>query len=85
MSIPAQTYTGHATRVDPKTITVRVKGKDLVPYDEATGMGDFEITGYSDNVNKGTASLTIMGRGNYGSTKTQTYKIKARDFRWWWR
>ena len=46
---------------------------------------DYEIVGYSNNINKGTAKVTIRGTGNYGGLKTQTFKIKAKGFKWWWR
>ena len=47
---------------------------------------DFEIKEWADNVNAGTASVTITGKGNYSGEKTQnftiakaTLKIKAKD------
>ena len=44
---------------------------------------DYEITGYSNNINKGTAKLTIQGIGNYGGTKTVNFTIKAKSIFWW--
>ena len=41
---------------------------------------DFEIVSYANNVNKGTATVTIKGVGNYGGTKTVTFKITQRSF-----
>jgi len=40
---------------------------------------DFTVVGYSNNINKGTAKLTIQGKGNYGGTKTVTFKIKGKS------
>lgn len=38
---------------------------------------DYEIISYTNNIKKGTAKLTIHGLGEYGGTKTVTYKIIA--------
>ncbi len=37
--------------------------------------GDFEIVNAYENINKGTAKVVIRGRGNYGGSKTVTFKI----------
>ena len=37
------------------------------------------ITDYKNNVNKGTASVTFRGVGDYGGEKTVTFKIKVRS------
>lgn len=39
---------------------------------------DFIITGYKANTKKGTATVTLKGIGNYGGTKTATFKIGAK-------
>jgi hypothetical protein len=39
---------------------------------------DFEIVGYSKNIKKGTAKVTIRGKYPYGGTKTVNFKIIAR-------
>ncbi len=31
------------------------------------------------------ASVTMIGKGNYGGTKTVKIAIKAKRFLWWWR
>ena len=36
---------------------------------------DYSITGYSNNVKAGDASITIAGKGNYTGTRTVTFKI----------
>lgn len=59
--------------------------KTLEPYDPVTQPDGFVIVSYSNNINKGTAKVTIRGMGNYGGFKTQTFKIKAKCFKWWWR
>lgn len=55
----------------------------IKPIDGVT----FEIDeeSYVNNVNKGKASVTIRGTGNYGGTKTVTFNIGAKKFLWWWR
>ena len=41
----------------------------------------FEIVegSYVSNINKGTAKVTLRGKGTYGGTKTVTFKIVARQ------
>ena len=40
---------------------------------------EYEIISYTNNINKGTAKLTIQGQGNYGGTKTVSFKIKGKS------
>lgn len=63
-----------------KLLTVKLKGKQL---DES----QYEIVpgSYKNNVEKGTASVTIRGVDNYGGTKTVTFTIRAKGLLWWWR
>lgn len=75
----AQIFTGSAIEPDSKTgLTVSYKGGEL-----AEGV-DYIITGYENNVKKGTAKLYIKGIGDFCGTKTVTFKIKTRIFKWWW-
>lgn len=78
VKIPAQIYTGEEICLDKDDITVKV-GKVTL---EAS---DYEIVSYQNNVNKGTAKVTIRGVGNYGGTKTISFTIKAKGLLWWWR
>ncbi|MBD5474426.1 MAG: hypothetical protein HDR17_00305 [Lachnospiraceae bacterium] len=77
VSIKDQTYTGKAieldTKADPQVVYVEVNGTALKPE-------EYEIVdgSYSNNINKGTAKVVIRGRGNYGGTKTATFKIKGK-------
>ena len=69
-SIPAQTYTGRAITPQP---VVTLGTKKLVAGT------DYAIT-YANNVNVGTATITIEGTGNYTGTKTARFTIvKAQD------
>jgi len=64
--IPSVTYTGLAHRPQP---AVTDGGTPLV---EGT---DFVYASYTNNVDAGTASVTITGRGNYAETITKTFRI----------
>lgn len=69
-AIADQTYTG-----SPITPTVTVyKAGTTTPLTPGT---DYDVA-YSDNVNVGTATVTVTGKGNYASTKTTTFKITAK-------
>lgn len=79
VTILAQIYTGKPItldKTDPKQITVKVKGKVVDP-------DQFEIVSYRNNVAKGTATVIIRGKDNYGGTKKVTFKINAKKFLWW--
>ncbi len=75
--IPAQTYTGREIRPD-KEMQVKLNGKVL-------SSDNYEITGYTNNINRGTATVTIRGRNDCGGVKTVRFKIKGKGFRWWWK
>lgn len=71
VTVPVQTYTGKAIMPEAQQIRVEIKGAVLKPE-------EYEIIGYSNNVNKGTAKVVIHGLGNYGGSKTATFKIKGK-------
>lgn len=78
-AVSAQTYTGSAIEPDSLTgLTVLYKGEELTEGEA------YEITGYENNVKKGTAKLYIRGKGDFCGTKTVKFKIKTRVFQWWW-
>ena len=81
ISISPQTYTGKAVTLDKNSVTVKI-GKETLIFGT-----DYEIVenSYVNNVKKGTASVTIVGKGNYGGTKTVKFKITARKLSWFWR
>lgn len=72
VTVIAQTYTGKAVEPTKDDITVKVGNVVL----EKT---DYEIVGYSNNVKKGTAKITIRGIGNYGGEKTVSFKINSKS------
>lgn len=70
-------------KVDPQEYTGRkIKpGKDQIHVTLSKvilGNGDYEIVEYQNNVNQGTAKVTIRGVGSYGGTKTVNFKIRKR-------
>lgn len=64
------TYTG--TEIKPKVTKVTVGGETL------TEKTDYTVS-YSDNVNAGTAKVTITGAGNYTGKKEKTFTIDKAD------
>ncbi len=69
VAAPAQTYTGLELTPEP---TVTLGGKTLVAGTDYTVL-------YSKNINAGTATITVTGKGNYGGTATGTFEIKKTD------
>lgn len=67
--IPGATYSGNAITPRP---SVTIGDKTLV---EGT---DYTLS-YADNVNAGTASVTVTGTGNYTGTQTKSFAIAPRD------
>ena len=79
VSIPKQTYTGNAVKLSRSDLTsiVYTGSKGAVNYLEPGK--DFEVKGYSNNVNTGTAKVIIHGIGDYAGTKTLTFKVIKKD------
>ncbi|MBR2669846.1 MAG: hypothetical protein IKE36_08660, partial [Solobacterium sp.] len=69
-------YTGRPVTITAEDITSIKLGKKLQDLQFDT---DYIITGYTNNVKKGTATVTIKGIGNYGGTKTVKFKIGQRS------
>jgi len=68
-SIAAQTYTGSAL-----TPTVTVKNGSVT----LTSGIDYTVS-YSNNINAGTATVTITGKGNYTGTKSANFTINPKN------
>lgn len=66
VDIDAQTYTGGPINPAPR---VKMGSENLVLEE------DYAITGYENNIEPGTATLTIEGRGNYKGTATGNFNI----------
>lgn len=82
ITVKAQTYTGKPIELKEEDITVKIGSST----DFKLGK-DYEIVAgsYQNNTNKGTASVTIKGIGDYGGTKTVKFKIVSKSFEWFWR
>lgn len=81
--IAACVYTGKEIKPQPYDATTNPGGftvwmgtTELVPGQ------DYEIVGYANNIKKGTASVTIKGKGDYCGTKVLKYKINAKSMLW---
>lgn len=77
VTIPDQIYNGKAITIPKDQIQVKI-GSTILTED------DFDIIGYSDNVEKGTAKLIIQGKGDFGGTKTVKFRIRSKGIFWWW-
>lgn len=80
VSVNAQVYTG-------KEITITDADFSKIKVGDTTlklGKHYEILDDYQNNINKGTASVTIKGIGNYGGTKKVTFKITSRTMAWWW-
>ena len=64
-AIPAQTYTGSQIR---PAVTVRQGSTTL------RAGTDYDVK-YANNVNAGTATVTVTGKGSYTGTRTTTFRI----------
>ncbi|MBQ6221981.1 MAG: Ig-like domain-containing protein [Solobacterium sp.] len=75
VTVKTQEYTGKEIQVTGEDFTFK-SGKKTV---DLTLGQDYIIAGYTNNVKKGTATVTIEGIGEYGGTKTVKFKIGQRS------
>lgn len=68
-----KTYTGKAQTQNP-TVKVNVNGTDL-----ALKPGTDYTLSYKNNINVGTATVIITGKGSYTGTISKTFKINAKS------
>ncbi|MCR5503266.1 MAG: BspA family leucine-rich repeat surface protein [Lachnospiraceae bacterium] len=80
-------YTGDAIFPDESDITVKIGGKKIPDTEIINGkvITNWEIVEGScrNNVNKGKATVTIRGVGNYGGRATVTFTIGSKGFSFW--
>lgn len=78
ITIKPQRYTGTAIKLNKADITVMVGTTKLTAeqYDILEGS-------YVNNVKKGTAKVTIVGKSGYGGAKTVSFKIQSQQLQWW--
>lgn len=69
-TIQEQTYTGEELR--PLPTKVILNGKILTPGT------DYEIIGYENNINAGTATIHLQGTGNYSGTAEVSFAINQK-------
>ena len=79
--IANQEYTGSPVTIDEGDITSIKLGKKVQELVLGT---DYEIVSYTNNINKGTAKVTFRGIGEYGGTKTVSFKIGQRSIVDYW-
>lgn len=71
VTVRKQYYTGKAINVLKEDITIVSNGKRL--YSD-----DFDIIGYTNNTNVGTATVTVRGKGKFGGIQTVKFTIAKR-------
>lgn len=83
--IDPKTYTGRAVELSVEDIHIYPTAKDAKAGNSAAEiLSDdeiYSIVGYSNNINSGTARVTLRGRGLYGGEKTYTFKIDKKKYR----
>lgn len=72
VTVKGYSYTGNQIELTKDDLKVVVGGVTLTK-------ADYDIIGYTNNIKKGTATVTIRGKGNYGGTKTCKFKISSKD------
>lgn len=77
VTVPAQMYTGSEICPDRDEITVKIGKTELTSE-------DYEIVGYSNNINKGSGVIVLRGKGEYGGTKAVKFTIRTKELFWWW-
>ena len=78
-SISDQTYTGSMVRLGNRDLDgILYTGSKSAPVYLAYGK-DFAVSGYKNNIKKGTAKVMLKGIGAYAGTKTLTFKIKEKQ------
>ncbi|MCR5303101.1 MAG: hypothetical protein K6E33_00955 [Lachnospiraceae bacterium] len=77
--IPDQTYTGKAITISANVIPLKVSAETT------DGDANWEIRedSYRNNVNKGSASVTVRGLGEYCGDKKLKFKIGAMNIKWY--
>jgi len=65
-------YTGKAIKPSVSQLSVTI-GKDKTPLSN----DDYEIVGYYNNINKGTAYVRLRGKNNYAGVKLVKFRIGA--------
>lgn len=76
IKVNAQGYTGYELTPSKDELTITIgSGKNAIKLAKT----DYEIVGYSANINKGKALITIHGLGKYGGIKTISFTINPKS------
>lgn len=80
--IDDKVYTGLAICPATEDITVTAASSNKTPLKAGV---DYEVVegSYTNNINKGTATVTIRGIGDYYGTKVVKYRICVNKILWW--
>lgn len=78
--ILAQEYKGEEIEPVP-VVTIRVKEGKKSKYVPLSAE-NYEVE-YENNINRGTATMYIYGKGEYGGVKKVTFKITSQKMFWW--
>ncbi|MDE7133363.1 MAG: Ig-like domain-containing protein [Lachnospiraceae bacterium] len=79
--IDPQEYTGEEITLSSSDIHVYTNSTDAKNKRNELGNGCYEIVEYKNNIKAGTAKVTLRGRGDYGGTKTYSFKIQRKAYR----
>lgn len=71
-------YTGSRITLSKSDLTVSI-GNTVLSQDDY----DIIYDSYLKNINKGTAKVTIRGKGEYGGTKQVSFRILSQNMKWW--
>lgn len=79
--IDPQEYTGEEIALSSSDIHVYANSTDAKNKRNELGNSCYEIVEYKNNIKAGTAKVTLRGRGDYGGTKTYSFKIQQKAYR----
>lgn len=68
-------YSGEPVTISKDDLIVKIGNEELKA-------SDYTIVSYSNNLKKGTATVTIQGIGEYGGTKTIKFSIRPKTVSW---
>ncbi|MBD5503838.1 MAG: hypothetical protein HDR09_08880 [Lachnospiraceae bacterium] len=79
--IDPQEYTGEEIALSSSDIHVYANSTDAKNKRNELENGCYEIVEYKNNIKAGSAKVTLRGRGDYGGTKTYSFKIQKKAYR----
>ncbi len=80
--IDQQEYTGQEITLTPTVnIHAYANSSDAKKKQNEIMEACYKVTGYQNNIKAGTAKVTLQGIGDYGGTKTYSFKIQKKTYR----